>query len=988
MAKLSPWLAILTMTWRAPLRFLVIGTVGVVAAFAAALASAGPLPDDTRKGVEADWLMQEKVSRGVEPGTRGALEGVIQRGLALADDLSRGAASPMAESARKALAVIAAEMPAMKDAAAGETWLQLYLKARWVVRDLAFASPAVDFNELLFVKRNWPNTNHQCSHRVGEAQLPPANLCVLTGLRGDGRVREILTDEMAAGGIGRPDLSFDARRVVFSYAAPRQPATAYGSGVHGVRGGRCFAYDIYEVGLDGGGLRRLTNSPEVEDTEPCYLPDGRIAFTTSREGRYVQCGDWALVCGIFSMNPDGSDPRKITEAQEGEFYPSMLEDGRILYTRWDYVMKGYNVIQQLWAVNPDGTHSQLAYGDWYSFSRGPIGLYEARQIPGTGKVIATGAAHHNTCVGPLLIADLALNRLGPAGLTNVTPEVGYPECGGLLDERAANPPCAPVISNVDSPTGWYSSPYPLTESQHLACYSFERSSTAPAGFAIYLIDIHGNKELIYRGAGYSCYSPIPVRARPVPRAIPDAVSGVAPTTPGKLVLYDVYQGLEGVERGTVRYLRVMEAHPKTGHTWPQRMDFGVNSGWDGRTVLGTVPVEADGSANFEVPAGKMLFFEALDANHLEVRRMRNYINLMPGENASCIGCHESPSTVPSAQTLNTMALNKAPSHIEPPPWGTNIVSFPKLIQPILDRHCINCHDGSRGKDKGFDLRGTKLVQAPTGYDADEGPQHLVSSSFLNLLPYVSYIKVGGYQGEKLPLKPYATGSGASPVMKLLGKGHDDVALTSVEWQAMAAWIDCNAPYYGDWSEVVVQGAVAFVSEGDAERGGAALRRAALQSGAPSVRLAAYLNCGVQEKDGGDGGPVLTQTAGSGYSFACQIPALPITQKTVSFDGQALRFVLTEVNPAEAYTLGLSWWDYDAAGRVQSVLAKNCKTGTTCILIDHQPLPSYTDRKLLPESRMVALPPAILAGGGDVELSIRRDQGANAVICEMWLLASP
>ena len=978
----------LMMTLRLGVRAIAVRTVIGLSALASGAVIAGALPDESRKAIEADWVMQEKVARGIEAGTPAALEGVIRRGCALADDLSRRADLSAANASRKALDAIAAEARAMQNVAAGETWLQLYLKARWIVRDLAFASPALDFNEVLFVKRNWPNVNHQCSHRVGEAQVPPANLCVLTGIRGDAKVRGILTSEMAAGGIGRPDLSFDARRIVFPYAAPRKPATGYGMGVHGVRGGQCFAYDIYEIGLDGGGLRRLTDSPEIEDTEPCYLADGRVAFTSSREGRYVQCGDWALVCGIFSMNPDGSDVRKITEAQEGEFFPSMLEDGRILYTRWDYVMKGYNVIQQLWAVNPDGTRPQLAYGDWYAFSPGPIGLYEARQIPGTSKVIATGAAHHNTGVGPVMILDLAFNRQGPAGMANVTPEVGYPECGGLLDERTSKPSCAAVISNVNSPTGWYSSPYPLTESQYLASASFQHSSTDPGGFAIYLMDIHGNKELIHREAGFSCYSPIPVRPRPVPRAISDTVCGKDPATPGRLVLYDVYQGLEGVARGTIRHLRVMQAHPKTEHTWPQRLNFGVNCGWDARSVLGTVPVEADGSANFEVPAGKMLFFEALDENHLEVRRMRNYINLMPGETASCIGCHEAPSTVPAAMSLNTLALSRAPSHIEPPAWGSNTVSFPKVIQPILDRQCVSCHDGSQGKAKSFDLRGSRLVRAPTGYDADEGPQHLVSSAFLNLLPHVSYIKVGGYQGEKLPLKPYGTGSGASHLMKLLAKGHYEAKLTSPEWQTMAAWIDCNAPYYGDWAELVVQGALTLGTEGDADRAGAAERRKALQEAATGARLVAYLNCGMQEKDGASGGPVFTQTTGNFYGFACQIPGLPVTQRMISFEGQALKFVLRDLNPANSYTLGLSWWDYDAGGRVQSLVAKNRKTGKTLVLIDNALLPSYTDRKLLPEVKNVSLPAELLAGGGEIELIVRKDKGANAVICEMWLLASP
>ena len=167
------------------------------------------------------------------------------------------------------------------------------------LRELAFSNPAIDFNELLFVKRQWPRHNHQCSHRVGEAQIPGANLCVLKGLDGKGQVREILTGDYTEGGIGRCDLSYDGKRIVFPFAKKRVPATKYGSNRPGFRGGACYAYDIYEVGVDGGGLKRLTNGDETEDTEPIYLPDGRIAFMTSRDDRYVQCGDWALACGIM-----------------------------------------------------------------------------------------------------------------------------------------------------------------------------------------------------------------------------------------------------------------------------------------------------------------------------------------------------------------------------------------------------------------------------------------------------------------------------------------------------------------------------------------------------------------------------------------------------------------------------------------------------------------------------------------------------------------
>ena len=256
----------------------------------------------------------------------------------IADFQRMGAVEAAGEAAGHLAAVRAADPGAGADEKARKARLALYLRARRALRRLAFRSPHLDFGELLLVRRHHPAWGHQCSHRVGEAQRPGADLCVLSPLSPDGKVRSLIAGKLRPGGIGRPDLSFDARRVVFPYAAPRSKPTAYGYGQPGVRGGACVMYDLYEVGVDAAGPRRLTDRADSEDTEPCYLPDGRIAFTSSRDGRFVQCGDWALACGVYAIRPDGSDPRRLTEPKEGEFYPSVLDDGRVLYPRWDYVM--------------------------------------------------------------------------------------------------------------------------------------------------------------------------------------------------------------------------------------------------------------------------------------------------------------------------------------------------------------------------------------------------------------------------------------------------------------------------------------------------------------------------------------------------------------------------------------------------------------------------------------------------------------------------
>jgi hypothetical protein len=686
--------------------------------------------------------------------------------------------------------------------------------------------------------------------------------------------------------------------------------------------------------------------------------------------------------------------RRVTEPKEGEFYPNLLADGRILYTRWDYVMKGYNVIQQLWSVNPDGRGASLLFGDHYAYSIGPIAFFEARQVPGTGKLICTGAAHHNTGVGPIMMLDLDQNRGTRNAMRNLTPEVGYPEINPqVLREVAMEELPGRGISNTRNDTGWYSSPFPLSATQFIAAASFEADNADPDGYALYLMDVHGNKELIHRLPGISCYSPMPVRPRPESPMIPDLVSDVDPSTPGTLMVDDIYQGLPGVERGEVKYLRILETHSKTVRTTPQRCDIGVNSGWDIRGVLGTVPVEADGSAHFLVPPHRQLFLEALDEDFLEIRRMRNFMNVMPGERVGCVGCHEPARTAPAAKLpALPLAMQRLPSTIQPPPWGTDGVGFEKNVQPVLDRHCTRCHDGSKGDDKSFDLRGRTMVSAPVGYDRDHSPheQHLVSSAFLKLLEYVSYIRVGGYQGEKLPLPPNATGSRRSKLMSVLKEDHYSVQLDTAEWRALAAWIDCNAPYYGNWDEIVLPppgpgpGRATNTLSRD-QRSRLAARIKQLES-AGTGKVLAYLDCGLQlESD--LPGPLIRQVKGKAWIFAAcdDVPAVAPAHRDIAFHTDKVVFDAGGLRPDVAYQLHLGWWDFNTDQRRQSVWASRPDGSDPRVLRESSDLPSYIPHKQPPETLILPLPSALITDGA-IRISIQCDAGANAVVGELWLTA--
>lgn len=951
------------------------------------LSPASAMTGAARSQIEADWARQEKVTRKLEITDPRALDGALARGrLMIADMQSMGA--------RKEAAAASAELDRVENERANGDIADLYIRTRWAIRNLALANPRIDFNEIVFVKRQWPKYNHQCSHRVGEAQIPGANICVLKGLSPDGDIRHILDEEMAKGGVGRFDLSYDARRVVFPWAKPRNPPTRYGSNRPGTRGGSCHMYDVYEINVDGTGLKQLTDVVDAEDTEPCYLPDGRVAFTSSRAGRLVQCGDWALACGIYTANRDGTDVRQVTEPKEGEFFPSMLEDGRIMYTRWDYVMKAYNVIQQLWAVNPDGRGASLVYGDHYNFSPGPKAFFEARQIPGTSKVITTGAAHHNTCAGPIMIVDLDKNRGGPDGMQNVTPEFGqrYPEAGG---------------NNTQSDVGWYSSPYPLSEQHYLCSFSFEKNNASTHGYGLYLMDVHGNKELIIRLEGASCYSPYPLRERKKPKVIPDQVTGVDPKTPGTLIVTDIYQGLDGVKRGEVKYLRILETHSKTVHTTPQRVDLGASCGWDIRGVLGTVPVEDDGSVHFELPPFKQVFFEALDKDYLEIRRMRNFMNVMPGEKVSCVGCHEPYGTAAmTAGNKALKALKRKPSQIEPPPWGTGGFSFVDILQPILNKHCVSCHGDENRREKSkapFDLRGTKMVRAPSpAGDGDQGPQHCVSDSFLHLLAYVSYVQMGGNKGPATPLPPNATGSRVSKLMKIIAedKQHEKLELSIGEWRAFTAWIDCNAPYLGSWQNICISPTGKMPANVPPKTHGAsgpapagvlsankkarvAARRKELQ--AQHGTILAYIDCGLQVVSHGDKA-VIKQQQGKGWIFAGPETATGVSasHKDIAFDMKNVVFEISGLDSKKDLKLHLTWWDFNNNGRRQSIWASPTMSSAPVQLLATTSLPAWAGGRKQPPAHVTAEVPRSSIGNGNIVITIKCDSGVNAVIGELWV----
>jgi hypothetical protein len=737
---------------------------------------------DPKAMVEQDWRAQEQLKRRV-PGCREAVAEVLSRGDALLQDLRALGADEIATAACAQLAACRRTLEELNERqqaggnVAGE-WEKLYFDTRWIVRRAAFENPLLGQDEgLLFVRRHHATQNHQCSRRRSRYNGLGGEICVLTEVRADGPARVVpLTEGRFPEGLfGRPDISFDGKRIVFGFAAAdvkdlEEPACQMNRAANSIGNGTF--YQLWEMDLDGKTEpRRITDGTtrREESTDPIYLPNGRIAFMSPRAGGMVQCGDWAWADCMFTINPDGSDIRQITRSKEGEWDPCLMDDGTITFTRWEYVMRFWQPTQLIWNVRPDGTYPRIVAG----YLTGERNYARCRQIPGTSKVVCVESHHHNDGSGNILVVDLEHGRDTATGERRV------------------------VIGSCDCP-------YPLDENYFLISYDPNGTGTADnraaKKVAIYLADVHGGLELVYRDPHFSAMYPTPIRPRPRPPVLPELDPAEGQPF-GEFVLQDVHLGLPESMQGKARYLRIVEAHQRHIHTSPCNIWVGMG-GFETKAVLGTVPIESDGSAHFQVPADKAVFFSVLDENYQALHTMRMTTDVKPGESVGCVGCHEPMTTTP-VLGKSPLAMRHPIRTIKPPPWGTGTIGFPKHIQPILDKHCTRCHDGTEGKDKSFDLRACQpasevfVPNVWTTYGEQYRKQYAYRS-YWTLLKHVSYADIHQYDTP-----PGSWGSRVSPLMELLAKGHEDVELSPAEWRTLCVWIDCNIPYLDDYRKFAV-----------------------------------------------------------------------------------------------------------------------------------------------------------------------------------------
>jgi hypothetical protein len=700
------------------------------------------------------------------------------------------------------------------------------------------AAGDLPFDEIVFVKRKPYSSDHyytDIDNGTSGDRFLPENGIYVYNLR-TGAQRAVVTAADMPGGkgfIGKITLSFDAKKVLFDFR--ENPGAGF---------------RVWEVGIDGAGLRQVSKPPadeaektarwrkgwHTDDVHPCYLPDGRIIFSSTRSERTVLCGgSGALVAPtLHVMNADGTNVEPLTASLVSEFCPVVLADGRVMYHRWEYVDKGARVAKTIWAMQPDGSRPHELYG--VADDTTTVYMYPQPLPANDGRVVCVGTCHfpQGGCLGAIMLVDTnnPNRQRGPdpdeegyrqwdetSPVTNLTPQV--------FTERRTEPGWhqrsadGTYVHDRNGQSGHlYTHPWPVSDRQFMVSFKIrpgDHYKNVPDSYALYLLDANGLHRPILKDEKLSCWHPVPLVARAVPPVLKSVRNGEGGGGGKALcVLTNVYLGMSGVRPGEVKWLRINEALPRywdTGRRWSPSSS---SSSWKAalwpRVQWGVVPVEEDGSAYFEVPADRNIFLQALDANFREIQRERTYVNYRSGEARSCTGCHgESGRSVPPTAADKPLALRRAPSVPQPQPCDLKdnggdglpgqVIHYPTDIQPIFTAKCVSCHAG-KAPAGGLTLAGDLTVQYSASYE------HLASKQLAGpIIPeFTSFGQGdrGNYNGAYLP--PRSLGSHNSELINILtdpkhpknAKDNHTKMLTGRELMILCRWVDSNYQFYGSY----------------------------------------------------------------------------------------------------------------------------------------------------------------------------------------------
>ena len=746
---------------------------------------------------------------------------VWRRTWALARHLQSGNPSARLREAVAALESLRPEVERLRQnpATSPEAERALFGRITHLRRRIAFANPLLDFDSIVFLKHNKQarGYRHMVDQYLGfnadkrggvyvlecpfEESASVRSLLANTPVRSGRLQGQLLPDR---GAFLSLDLDYDGRTLLFAFTEAE----------HEVPAGASFAdqywrqdeiprdqsaahhffrpestYHVFKASVDGSELQQLTDGM-WNDYDPCFLPNGRVVFISERAGGQVRCGMRPLPTGtLHAMMPDGSDVIQLSWHDTQEWQPSVDHHGMIAYTRWDYVDRDSDVAQHLWLCYPDGRDPRSLHGNYPQRRESrPWMEMSIRAIPGSHRYVAVAAPHHGEDYGSLVLIDLRQqDDRASAQLRRITPEALWPEseaAPGVAHDKGRHSPAGEV----------YGTPWPLSEDFFLCVYD-----PGQTNYGIYLVDTFGNRELLYRDPSLACLDPIPLRARPRPPVLPTATlqaqaeraSGdhtSAELAEGTVAVLNVYDSeLPWPPGTTIKELRVVNIFPKD-NPFQDDPNIGLASQSLARGVLGTVPVESDGSVHFRMPAGAPVYFQLLDEHGLAIQTMRSDTYLHPGERMVCAGCHENKH-LPKETTgpVLPLALRRAPSALQPEAQGSYPLTFARLVQPVLDARCVGCHD--------------RHAKAPSLH-GDRVGKNGWSEAF-QTLSRRGWGRSGG-NGTALTEPQYsvpgAEGARVSRLYQMLAQGHNQVKLSSEELRRITLWLDCNSNFYGAYTD--------------------------------------------------------------------------------------------------------------------------------------------------------------------------------------------
>lgn len=630
-------------------------------------------------------------------------------------------------------------------------------------REALLANPLLQDQPLLFTTRKQFRRDHHNTATMfqrGEINTgsydPPGTIKLLEVESGQVKT---LVDAGATGMARDPEVSWDGTKFVFS-----------------MRDSKAEDYHIYEYDLKKKTQKQLSSRSGVSDIDPVYLPDGKVIFSSTRDYKVCMCNRH-IMANLYRMEDDGANIIQMGKNTLFEGHSSVMEDGSVLYDRWEYVDRHFGVAQGLWTMNPDGTVHRVFYGN---NTASPGGVLDARQIPGTQKVIATFVSCHGRPWGALAILDRSKGVDGAEPVERIWPESAREliKIDGDIDAFMKVRPR-------------YEDPYPLADPKtgkgagnYFLCARTIEDESERTG--IYLIDVFGNETLVYEDAEFGCFDPMPVVARKKPAARPDLRNYEGDV--GKLYVQNVYEGthMEGIEPGEIKYLRVIETPEKQAWTLGDPWASYGGAQWpaiswsslETKRVLGEVPVEEDGSVYFEMPSDKFIFFQLLDKDHKMVQSMRSGTMIQPGETQGCVGCHESRVEAPPAAAMGLAATARRISRMGEGYSAGELFSYAERVQPVFDKHCVSCHDYEQEAGEKLNLCGDKTLIFNTSYE------NLWKKGMIQ-------VEGAGYSDFK---EAKSWGANQSKLTDYL-EGHEEVKLTAVEKQAIHTWLDLNAIYY-------------------------------------------------------------------------------------------------------------------------------------------------------------------------------------------------